>query len=236
MASENGKLIAPAYIGYNALVNFFNVLRETQIPPQIDRTVMPKVSGSQVSTIVSSLKFLKLADANSKPTAILRELVNATDEQRSAILKSVLEAAYPFLFTDSEFDLGTATGQMMAEKFRLQGVSGATLSKSIAFFLAAAKVAGIKVSPHIKPPTVAVGSKRAARKRGGIGGADEYEGLGDDLEEEIDPGEVQKFQIPIPGKTSAIFIIPKDLSQDEWAMLKTMLDAYVALLQKQQGI
>lgn len=234
MAAENGKQIAPAYIAYSSLVSFINWLRETHIPPQIDRTVMPKASGSQVSATVGSLKFLKMLDANSKPLPLMRQLVSATDEDRPKVLKTVLEGAYPFLFTDSEFSLETATGQMMAEKFRVQGVSGATLSKAVSFFLAAAKVAGIKVSQLIKPPPVTTGAKRIVRKRSGSVDTEDY--APDDDEADNANLDVQKFQIPIPGKPNAIFIIPKDLSQDEWAMLKTMLDAYVALLQKQQGI
>lgn len=228
MATENVKQVSPAYIGYAFLVNFLNGLRETHIPHQLDRTVMPKASGSQVSTTVGSLKFLKLLDANSKPTPLMNQLVNATDEDRPLILKGVLTNAYSFLFNDAEFNLKTATGQMMAEKFRLQGINGATLSKAIVFFLAAAKAAGITVSPHIKPPVIAAAKRSRKRDED-----DEYEDEDDDqLEDQV--SEIQKFQIPIPGKRNAIFIIPKDLSQDEWAMLKTMLDAYVALLQKQQ--
>lgn len=229
MANENGKQVSPAYIGYAFLVSFINGLRDTSIPPQIDRTVMPKASGSQVSSTVGSLKFLKLLDANSKPTTAMKQMVEASDEQRPSILKTLLENAYPFLFNDADFNLENATGQMMANKFRLQGITGTTLSKAIAFFLAAAKAAEIKVSSHIKPPPIAT-TKRLARKRDG---ADEFEPTDDDQYSDV-AIDIQKFQIPIPGKPNAIFIIPKDLSQDEWAMLKTMLDAYVALLQKQQ--
>ena len=52
--------------------------------------------------------------------------------------------------------------------------------------------------------------------------------------EELDD-DVQKFQIPIPGKPSAVFIIPKNLEQGDWEMLTAMLNAYIARLQKQQS-
>ncbi|MDH5731826.1 MAG: hypothetical protein OEZ58_22820, partial [Gammaproteobacteria bacterium] len=41
------------------------------------------------------------------------------------------------------------------------------------------------------------------------------------------------FQIPIPGKPSAVFKIPKNLSSADWVMLKTMLEAYISHLSKQ---
>jgi len=59
VATENGKKISPAYVGMSFFMKFINGLRETSIPPQIDRTVMPKASGSQISAVVNSLKFLQ---------------------------------------------------------------------------------------------------------------------------------------------------------------------------------
>ncbi|HWA12573.1 MAG TPA: DUF5343 domain-containing protein [Burkholderiales bacterium] len=232
MASEADKQVSPAYLGYNTFTSFLNGLRESGVPLQIDRSIMPKASGSQVSATVTSLKFLKLIDANSKPTALMKQLVEAADEDRGGIIKTMIEQSYGFLF-GPDFDLEKATGQQVAEKFRLLGVSGSTLAKGIAFFLQAAKAAGIKVSPHIKPPPVAkTGPKRGPRKKSDT---DEYDEVLDEEEEEV-PDDVMRFQIPIPGKPSAVFTIPKDLEDDDWEMLKTMLDAYIARMRKQQQI
>ena len=160
----------------------------------------------------------------------MKQLVEAADDERPAVVKTMMEQSYQFL---SDIDLEKATGQQVAEKFRLLGVSGSTLSKSIAFFLQAAKVAGIKVSQHIKPPAIAKnGPKRGPRKKVD---ADDYEDGIDDDEDESDEG-VLKFQIPIPGKPSAVFTIPKDLEDEDWEMLKTMLDAYIARMRKQQSV
>jgi hypothetical protein len=46
--------------------------------------------------------------------------------------------------------------------------------------------------------------------------------------------DVERFEIPIPGKPSAQITIPKDLSAEDWAMLQTMLSAYVSRLQAKQ--
>lgn len=40
----------------------------------------------------------------------------------------------------------------------------------------------------------------------------------------------ERFTIPIPGKTSAQIIIPKDLDDSDWSMLTVMLDAYIKRL------
>lgn len=230
MASENDKQGLPAYVSYSSLISFINGLREGPMPQQIDRYVMPKASGSQISATVNALKFLKWLDANSKPTEPFKQFVKADDEARKGQLKKTLEASYSFLFNDPEFHLDRATGQMMAEKFRLLGMQGATLSKAIGFFLGAAKDAGLQVSSHIKPPPVPAGkagTKKGKRKD------DDYEEEEEEEEEEVaDNPSTQRFQIPIPGKKSAVFIIPSDLEQEDWEMLKTVLDAYIARLLK----
>lgn len=51
----------------------------------------------------------------------------------------------------------------------------------------------------------------------------------------IDEANVERFIIPIPGKESATIMVPKDLSSDDWGMLKVMLEAYIARLQKSQA-
>jgi hypothetical protein len=232
MAAENGKQVAPAYIAWSFLNSFVNGLRQSGIPLQIDRYVMPTASGSQLSAAVNSLKFLKWLDPNSKPTDAFKQYVKASDEERPGLLRKTLEGAYPFLFDDPDFHLEQATGQMMADKFRKMGVQGATLSKAVAFFLAAAKPAGITISQHIKPPPMP--AKSAGKKAGKKKETDAEEEEDDDYSDDTG-AEVQRFQIPIPGKPSAIFIIPKDLEQEDWDMLKTMLNAYIARLQKQTG-
>lgn len=233
MTTENGKQATPAYIAWSFLLNLTNGLRQSGMPLQIDRYVMPTASGSQVSAAVSSLKYLKWLDSNSKPTEEFKQFVKASDEERPALLRKTLEAAYPFLFEDPDFHLERATGQMMAEKFRKFGLQGATLSKAVGFFLAAAKPAGIAISQHIKPPPMPVskGAKRTLKKKG-----EEFEDDDALVEEDEVAPDVQRFQIPIPGKPSAVFTIPTDLEDDDWEMLKTMLDAYIARMRKQQSL
>jgi hypothetical protein len=230
MSVPSEKLVLPAYVSYPSFIKFINGLRETHIPLQIDKSLMPTASGGQVSAMLAALRFLRLIDANGKPNDRMRQLVEAADEARKPILKSITESAYDFLFGDESFPLAKASGQQVAEKFRAQSLAGSTVAKAISFFLSLAKGCDIAVSPHVKPPIIIA---RASPKRSNGRSSVVEDSGGED--EVRDVNEVQKFQIPIPGKPNAIFIIPRDLSQDEWAMLKTMLDAYVALLQKQTG-
>jgi hypothetical protein len=53
--------------------------------------------------------------------------------------------------------------------------------------------------------------------------------------EEVDPddaddnlgGEVQRFEIPIPGKRSVRVTVPSDLDADDWTMLQSMITVYI---------
>jgi len=229
MADKSEKKALPPYVSYKSFIHFIKGLRDTHLPSQIDRSIMPKQSGAQQSSMISALRFLGMIDENDRPTSVMKDLVAADEKRQKEVLKIALETAYSFLFKDGEFQLETATGQQLAEKFRGQEISGSTVTKSIGFFLAAAKEVGIKYSIHIKAPQpVRNGSKRTARRRDA--GA-EYEE--EQFEEEVSE-EMERFQIPIPGKASATITIPKDLEPEDWNMLETMFKAYIARLQASQ--
>ena len=50
--------------------------------------------------------------------------------------------------------------------------------------------------------------------------------------ETLNSDNVDTFQIPIPGKDSAVITIPKGLTDQDWEMLKIMLDAYINRLKE----
>jgi hypothetical protein len=93
----------------------------------------------------------------------LSNLVHSEGAQREQALKDILIPAYPFLFKDG-LELERATHRQLEERFTQIGATGDTLRKCVAFFLHAAKGAGLKVSPHFKkvrgPRTGAAKSKR----------------------------------------------------------------------------
>jgi hypothetical protein len=45
----------------------------------------------------------------------------------------------------------------------------------------------------------------------------------------------ERFHIPIPGKPSALVVVPRDLTTDDWDMLQVMLQAYIKRLQTVAG-
>ena len=153
MADESKKQVLPPYIPYKTFTNFINGLRETGIPHQIDKSVLRTMSGALQSATIASLKFLGLIDERAIPTKKLSQLIETTGDDYNAALKNVLSESYAFLLKNG-LNIEQATGTQVEDKFREKGVSGSTITKCVAFFLAAAKDAQIKVSSHIRPPAI----------------------------------------------------------------------------------
>lgn len=164
MADQDSRKPLPAYVSYKSFSRFIKGLRDTHIPTRIDRSFLIGMSGSAQSALQGALLFLGLMDSTEKPTKALEAFILATGHEQGVKLKEMMLLAYPFLFDG--IDLKRSTSGEVQEAFRKQGVSGSTAAKAIAFFLAAAKDAGIEVSKNVKPPSVvrSAGTKRLASR------------------------------------------------------------------------
>lgn len=161
MADQDNRKPLPAYVSYKSFNRFIKGLRDSHIPTRIDRSFLTGMSGSAQSALQGALLFLGLMDTSEKPLPALEGLVAAEGADQAGRLKEILLKSYPFLFNG--IDLRRSTSGEVIEAFKKQSVSGSTAAKAIAFFLAAAKDAGIEVSKHVKPPTVVrtAGPKRS---------------------------------------------------------------------------
>lgn len=224
MAEKQSKTKLPPYVSFGAFESFINKLRDTGVPGKVDRSLMPSASGSLVSALQASLRSLGMIDDQNRPTAKMTQLVEASDEDRKPVYKSIVDDAYAFLFDDPQFDLTKATTGQVADKFREQDITGSTVSKSIGFFLAIAKAADVKVSVHVKapPPPRGNGAKKVTKAAAAKTAADL-----DGEEEEEDGDDVHRFEIPIPGKSSVKVIVPSDLDAEDWEMLQSVFNVYV---------
>lgn len=228
MASTNDKVLTPPVISHMSFTGFLNSLRDAgTVPTRIDKTLMPKASGSQQSGMLAALRFLGLIDEIGKPKEQFKPLVQAQDDARKPLLEAIVRESYAFLFNDPEFDLHHASSGEMTQKFRNLGISGSTLTKTIAFFLAAAKEYGIPVSPHVKAPPPPPPKNGSAGKKSAKGLDEPSRPLDGKIGDDEDDQEVERFEIPLPGKRSAKIIFPRGLDADDWAMLQIMLGAFV---------
>ncbi|MEW8275000.1 MAG: DUF5343 domain-containing protein [Candidatus Thiodiazotropha taylori] len=147
--SDEANLPTPAYATYKSFSNLINDLREDSIPPHIVYSVV-KGSNSGKATMLASLKALQLIDDEKCPTDTFKTLISEKENYKTN-LRGVLQNAYPYLF-DGSIDLSNTTTEMVAEKFKEAGASGSTIAKGMAFFLNAAKEAGIGISARVRPP------------------------------------------------------------------------------------
>jgi hypothetical protein len=150
MADQNPKSLFPPYVSYKLFTRFLNGLRD-HLPARIDRSILSGMSGGAQSALISTFEFFGLIDGSGAPTAALEHLVGVSGGAYNSALLNLLKAKYAFL---DDLDLKRATASQVHEAFRNQGIAGSTVVKAMAFFLAAAKDAGLEVSKHVKPPTV----------------------------------------------------------------------------------
>ncbi len=161
----NDKIIKPPYTSYKSFLTLMSDLRNHDVlPAAIDRSFLSKRSGSEQSALIATLKWFKLVDEVGIPTTLLDEYIAADEEKAKSMLKGMVIESYGAI-TNGTFNLRSATAAQLAEQFRQYAISGSTLAKSVTFFLAAAKDAGVVVSPFAKAPPIAgnAGSKRKTK-------------------------------------------------------------------------
>ncbi|MDR3570626.1 MAG: DUF5343 domain-containing protein [Candidatus Pacebacteria bacterium] len=165
---EKTKSSSPPYASFGAFVSFLNKLRDTVVPSRIDPTVFGNASGSISYSVIAALKFLKLIDDSGVPTKEFVALVKAADDARQPMLNEIVRRGYAPLFI-AGVDLETITAGHFDEMIRKEYDSqGSTIDKIAAFFVAAAKAAGIPLSAHLlarKPIAQSNSSKKSAKQR-----------------------------------------------------------------------
>jgi len=230
MNKPNDKTAKPAYVSYKSLTTYLDGIRELgHAPDVIDRGTMKNFSGATQNELLPALKFLGLADDKSAPTAVLTEYALADDEARKPILAVILREAYSFMFKHPTFNIERATENQIADLFRDQGLNGSTNSRAIAFFLAAAKEAGIKVSPYVKAPTIVRNGPAKSRKAKPAAAqtpAPAADPNPDGGAERNPPG-MHQFEIPLPMKGAVRVIVPNDIDGEDWELINTMFAAYM---------
>jgi hypothetical protein len=144
--------------------------------------------------------------------------VNA-GESFNTVLADYIKEAYAFM-ADGSIDLQRATGAMVEEKFRAYGLNGSTVIKTMAFFIAACKEAGIPISAHIKLPKAprspgAARLKKAVQTSANDVEDEEEDGVDDGIPDEM-PGFV-KIPIPLHGMQDGAVFLPDNMTAAQWA-------------------
>lgn len=189
--SEQTKPSPPPYLPYRTFRGYIQGLKASGVPAKIDRSVLRNRSGGEQTMILNTLQYLGMITTDGTPTPNLTELVSAADgPDYQKVLRDVLMTRFIFLFGDG-FYLESATPSMVKDAFSQAGVSGDTVRKAVAFFLAAAQDAQIPLSSYLKGRA---GRTIQRRRQRPIGQAN---------------GEIQNEASPAPGATTK----PKSLFQ-----------------------
>ncbi|MBT2304711.1 DUF5343 domain-containing protein [Variovorax paradoxus] len=222
--AEKPKL-SPAYASHKSFNSFFDARREDgHVTTVVDRSLMSNFAGSTKGELLATLKFLGMIDDKGTPSKRYEEYVVADDEARKELLEAMVRNAYAFLFEAPGFYIERATSNQVADLFRNQGINGSTLVRAVAFFLAAAKQAGIKVSPNIKPPPMAARGASKPKKE-----VPPPPPLVHTIAppREAPPTDVENFDIPIPIGRKVTVSIPANFTSGDWDLFQTMLTPYV---------
>jgi hypothetical protein len=136
----------PPYVSYKTFLTLLEDLKTNGIPPQFDRSGLPRFSGGTVAQLLMALRSLGLMK-NNEPAPLLHALVKRLGTPEfEPTLKEILRVGYPFL---ENIDLMTATPSMFADAFKTTGAKEDVLKKCRRFYLQAAVAVGIPVGPRI---------------------------------------------------------------------------------------
>ncbi|HEY98006.1 MAG TPA: DUF5343 domain-containing protein [Dehalococcoidia bacterium] len=168
MVTEKGRRHLPPYVSYRTFLNFLNNLQQ-RVPSRIDRSFWgDMLSGSTGTQLMAALRFLRLIDANGKPTEKLKPLVLAKGEQRTQILYEIATESFDFVL-QSSIDLESATYAQLEEVFQNTfQLADDVCRKCVKFFIAMTTDAGMVLSPFITKrtrTTHAVSGTRVTTKR-----------------------------------------------------------------------
>ena len=227
---QESKKAVPAYTTYTAYTNLIKDLRENGMPDHITRSVI-KGSNSGKAMMMASLKYLNLINSDHTPSDALAQLVD-NEEDYSKNLKKLLEAQYPFLF-DGSLNIHSTTTEKVTEKFKEQGATGSTVSKSIAFFLGAAKAANIDVSARVKAPPIPKSTVKRKIKELKVITEDKVTPPSPPEDDDFIPDGMERITVPLRGMEDGIIYFPEDLDKaDAKRALKTakfILEQYYEL-------
>lgn len=162
MPSQTENTPKAPYLPYTTFKRFLSSLKSGAIPSRIDKTLMPGQSGSIQSWMISALRFFGLIDDNGVPKPDLESLVEADDQNRKMIWKTIFDRSYASII--GGLDLQRATLGQLNERFGVD-FSSETVRKCQSFFSAAAEDAGIPLADHLKAKGRGNGPRKARKAR-----------------------------------------------------------------------
>ncbi len=212
MADPTDKKPAPPYVSYSSFKSFLKGLGESTVPSRIDKTVMSNYSGSTQYALFPALQWCGLIEKDGTPKPLLHQLATAKDGDYSSLLVPMVKEKYAFLFNEN-IDLEKASSGQVIEAFKSQDIQGTTVTKSMAFFLAMAKDAKIKVSSHVKAPTVPRSPKKKRKAASTVDGGTTNDQR--DPPTDTPPADMVRIPVPLKDMENGVVIFPEGMTDEQ---------------------
>lgn len=200
--SDTDKKLTPPYVPYKTFNTFLSHLKAIGMPSHIDKAAMASMSGGMQSWLRSALRYMKLIDAEGRPTESMRTLVStdANTPERKVVIANLFRETYAFL--DGKVDLANTTPGRLRAAFIEQGGSGSaeTIDKAVAFLVAMAKDGDITLHKLLttRMPGQRRPKNRPSPSRPSTTGVDEEPEEEDELDQ---PGMAKTIGLPRSGGT-----------------------------------
>ena len=163
-ADENRGPVVP-YMSFQGFRNLLDRLKSDGLPQVFDASFFPQYSGSLIAQIRGTLKFFDLIDDDKRPTPTFGKLASAEEPDRINILRGLVLERYADALALGD----NATQGQLADVFRSTGLSGASITKAITFYVGLAEYVDLPVSPYFKKGKIrsssAGGGSRSSRRR-----------------------------------------------------------------------
>lgn len=230
--------ISPPYIPLSTFLGLIAKFKKSSVPQRIDNSILQNIAGGIKSHLIATLRFFHLINESKATTSTFQNLVEAYETNAwKEILTQIVQESYHTIING--LDLSTATSAQLDELFKKNSnlKQGQVLQKAIRFYLSILREAGVAVSPHFKVPHTRIIMSREKRgntlpknKKASVKLENKAELAEQSFRNNSDV--IENFTIPIPGKSSASISVPKNLTAEDWNMLKIILEAYIKRLQE----
>lgn len=164
MAETEGEVFRPPYLAFATFWNFIDELSEHSLPPVIDRSLMGGKSGTDQANLLAALRAFGLIDEERNVLPLMNELVVKDVDARKAVMRRLILEQYA---TPLAVSGENGTEQQLTDSFRTSFNMDAaeTRRKSITFFLHAARVTGIALSPYFPQTRTGSGNPGQGKPR-----------------------------------------------------------------------
>ena len=138
----------PVYLSFKTFQSAVQSLRTHGLPDSLDRTAFGSRSGGEQTQILSAFRFLGLLNDTNRTQNNLRALVSKKENsaEEKSILVEILKEKYANAFA---LNLEVATPAQLDKAIKDYGAGGATIDRSVRFFIKACEYCGIKLSPRL---------------------------------------------------------------------------------------